>query len=109
MIKCAIIKNGVVVNLIDYPSVPTGTPDGLEDGVYAVSTEGQPISVGWNYVGSNFVNPSPMPEKTYSEKRQAEYPNFIDYLDGVVKGDQEAIDAYIAACQAVKTKYPKPE
>ena len=32
-----------------------------------------------------------------------------DYLDGVVKGDQEQIDAYIAACQAVKTKYPKPE
>jgi len=26
-----------------------------------------------------------------------------------VKGDQAQIDAYIAACQAVKTKYPKPE
>lgn len=45
---------------------------------------------------------------TYAEKRQTEYPDFRDYLDGVVKGDQAQIDAYIAACQAVKAKYPKP-
>jgi hypothetical protein len=47
--------------------------------------------------------------QAYITKRQAEYPNVLDYIDGVVKGDQEQIDAYIAACQAVKTKYPKPE
>ena len=44
----------------------------------------------------------------YIAKRQAEYPSFIDYLDGVVKGDQAQIDKYIADCQAVKAKYPKP-
>jgi hypothetical protein len=43
----------------------------------------------------------------YIEKRQAEYPSFISYLDGVVKGDQAQIDKYIADCQAVKAKYPK--
>jgi hypothetical protein len=43
----------------------------------------------------------------YKTKRAAEYPDFRDYLDGIVKGDQEQIAAYIAACQAVKTKYPK--
>jgi len=43
----------------------------------------------------------------YIEKRQAEYPSFIDYLDGVVKGDQAQIDKYIADCNAVKAKYPK--
>ena len=48
-------------------------------------------------------------DHAYIAKRQAEYPPYSDYLDGVVKGDQEQIDAYIAACQAVKTKYPKPE
>jgi len=47
--------------------------------------------------------------EAYIAKRQAEYPNLLDYIDGVVKGDQAQIDAYIAACQAVKTKYPKPE
>jgi hypothetical protein len=45
----------------------------------------------------------------YIAKRQAEYPQITDYIDGIVKGDQEQIDAYIAACQAVKNKYPKPE
>ena len=45
----------------------------------------------------------------YIAKRAAEYPPITDYLDGIVKGDQEQIDAYIAACQAVKNKYPKPE
>ena len=47
--------------------------------------------------------------KAYIAKRAAEYPPMTDYLDAVVKGDQDQIDAYIAACQAVKTKYPKPE
>jgi len=45
----------------------------------------------------------------YKAQRAAEYPPITDYLDGVVKGDQAQIDAYIAACQAVKAKYPKPE
>ena len=43
----------------------------------------------------------------YIAKRQAEYPSFIDYLDGVVKGDQAQIAKYIADCQAIKAKYPK--
>lgn len=45
---------------------------------------------------------------TYAQKRAREYPSFIEYIDGVVKGDQAQIDAYIAACLAVKAKYPKP-
>jgi hypothetical protein len=45
----------------------------------------------------------------YQRLRAAEYPDFKDYLDGIVKNDQAQIDAYIAACQAVKEKYPKPE
>jgi len=43
----------------------------------------------------------------YIPKRQAEYPPFTDYLDGIAKGDQAQIDKYIADCQAVKAKYPK--
>ena len=44
----------------------------------------------------------------YIAQRVSEYPPITDYLDGVVKGNQAHIDAYIAACQAVKDKYPKP-
>ena len=39
--------------------------------------------------------------------RANEYPNFKEYLDGIVKGDQQQIDKYIADCLAVKAKYPK--
>ena len=44
----------------------------------------------------------------YQRLRKPEYPPIEDYVDGIVKGDQDQIDAYIAACQAVKEKYPKP-
>jgi hypothetical protein len=44
----------------------------------------------------------------YKEKRAAEYPPMADYLDGIVKGDQAQVQAYIDACLAVKAKYPKP-
>ena len=45
----------------------------------------------------------------YQRLRMPEYPPIEDYLDGIVKGDQQQIAAYITACQAVKAKYPKPE
>lgn len=44
----------------------------------------------------------------YQRQRAAAYPPITDYLDGVVKNDQAQIDAYIAACQAVKAQFPKP-
>ncbi len=46
--------------------------------------------------------------KKYQELRVAEYPDFRDYLDGIVKGDQNQIEEYIQKCLAVKEKYPKP-
>lgn len=44
----------------------------------------------------------------YDQRREMEYPPITDYIDGVVKGDQAQIQAYIDACLAVKAKYPKP-
>jgi hypothetical protein len=43
----------------------------------------------------------------YQRDRKAEYPVMADYLDGIVKGDQAQVQAYIDACLAVKAKYPK--
>lgn len=56
-------------------------------------------------VGAYVTPPAP----SYDQLRAAEYPPITDYLDGVVKGDQAQIDKYIADCQAVKVKYPKPQ
>lgn len=46
--------------------------------------------------------------KDYQRKRILEYPPMADYLDGIVKGDDAQVRAYIDACLAVKAKYPKP-
>ena len=45
--------------------------------------------------------------EAYKVKRVAEYPPYTDYLDGIVKGDNAQVQAYIDACLAVKNKYPK--
>jgi hypothetical protein len=44
----------------------------------------------------------------YQRDRAKEYPSATDYLDGIVKGDQAQVQAYIDACLAVKARYPKP-
>lgn len=41
-------------------------------------------------------------------KRKEEYPKMEDYLDGVVKNDEEQKREYIDKCLEVKRKYPKP-
>lgn len=70
-------------------------------GETAYDAEGNEVTYDKKAVESYAVSQS------YIGKRQAEYPPITDYIDGVVKGDQVQIDAYIAACQAVKEKYPK--
>jgi hypothetical protein len=62
--------------------------------------------VQWNI--DNLSTPFVEPQLSYADKRRAEYPPIEDYIDGVVKGNQTQIDEYIAACLAVKAKYPKP-
>jgi hypothetical protein len=61
--------------------------------------------VQWNI--DNLNAPQFIYQPSYSEQRKAEYPRIEEYLDGIVKGDQEQINKYIADCLAVKEKYPK--
>jgi hypothetical protein len=44
----------------------------------------------------------------YKRLREFAYPPMADYIDGIVKGDEAQVQAYIDACLAVKAKYPKP-
>ena len=46
-------------------------------------------------------------EEKYKEDRKAEYPPYENYLDGIVKGDQDQVDKYISDCLAVKKRFPK--
>ena len=43
----------------------------------------------------------------YNIKRAKEYPDYREYLDGIVKGDEAQKQKYIDDCLAVKAKYPK--
>ena len=45
--------------------------------------------------------------KEYQRQRAKEYPDFKEYLDGIVKGDDAQVQKYINDCLAVKAKYPK--
>ena len=47
----------------------------------------------------------------YIDNRQREYPPLTDLADALYhqsKGDETKLTAYLAKCEAVKTKYPKP-
>lgn len=79
-----------------YPQVVT-----VDDGTGAFDVNGNQVEIDMELVNA-WQDPN-----AYKSKRQAEYPPFTDYLDGIVKGDQTQIDKYIADCQAVKYKYPK--
>jgi ribosome-interacting GTPase 1 len=46
----------------------------------------------------------------YKEQRASEYPTLADFADAYYwaqKGDNTLMDAYVAKCDDVKTKYPK--
>ena len=47
----------------------------------------------------------------YIANRAKEYPSLTDLADALYhqsKGDETKLTAYLAKCEAVKTKYPKP-
>jgi hypothetical protein len=75
----------------------------IDDGTGAFDAQGNKVEIDMAAVDA-WVDPT-----LYKRQRAKEYPPVTDYIDGVVKGDQAQIDAYIAACLAVKAKYPKPE
>lgn len=48
----------------------------------------------------------------YRRLRAPEYPPVTDLADAIFwqqQGDNSKMEAYVAACEAVKAKYPKPE
>jgi hypothetical protein len=99
---------------------------GIPDALLSLTPEAQWTLSGEDYSGLNWLDikqTQPTEEECtaeiarlqaaydaleYKRLRKPEYPPITDYLDGVAKGDQDQIDAYIAACLAVKAKYPKP-
>jgi len=59
-------------------------------------------------IANDLAEKTELAKTQYQRDRKAEYPDAANYLDGIVKGDQVQVQAYIDACLAVKAKYPKP-
>lgn len=57
MQRYAIVKDGIVLNAVEYAEQPIGTPDGFEDGAIAIQ-ELWAVS-GWLYVNGIFTDPNP--------------------------------------------------
>jgi hypothetical protein len=79
-----------------YPQVVT-----IDDAAGAFDKDGNKVEIDLTAVNA-WQDPD-----AYKYARAREYPNMVDYIDGVVKNDQAQIDKYIADCLAVKAKYPK--
>jgi len=71
LIRHVILKDNVVVNVIEYETEQTGCPEGLENVIALASDEGQ---IGWTYANNTFTDPNPpvahepLPELTPQEK-----------------------------------------
>ena len=55
--KYAIVKNGVVVNVIEYETQPTTPPAGFDEGHEAIQADN--VSPNWHYANGQFTNPNP--------------------------------------------------
>lgn len=57
MQRYAIVKDGVVLNCVDYAEQPAGTPEGFEEGSVAIQHDFS--APGWIYENGVFTNPNP--------------------------------------------------
>tara|TARA_R110000822_G_scaffold106812_1_gene235220 strand:- start:161 stop:427 length:267 start_codon:yes stop_codon:yes gene_type:complete len=64
--KYAIVKDGVVVNVIEYAEQPSSPPAGFEDGHVAVQADA--VSIGWTYANGTFTDPNPSTQTTFEIK-----------------------------------------
>ena len=90
-----------------YPNAVT-----IYDSTGAFDGDGNEITLDQSLVDAEAVKIQAELDATeYQRKRQPEYPDLADLADALYwssKGDNTKLDAYYAACEAVKTKYPKP-
>lgn len=98
----------------------TTIPSNLEseDYVEGVLPEGETWDIEYNYTwvdgvatkGDKINTSGFVEDNGYVEKRLNEYPPLEDFADAMYwnsKGDDSKLIEYYAACEAVKTKYPK--
>ena len=108
MANYAVVKNGVVENIIVWDGIAAFSAPDSE--LIEVTAD---TRVGGTYDGAfHYVEPDPGPDtRTYDEKRKAEYPPINELVvalwEGVVEERMAAVTSLEGKRQAVKAKYPK--
>ena len=108
MANYAVVKNGVVENIIVWDGIAAFSAPDSE--LIEVTAD---TRVGGTYDGAfHYVEPDPGPDtRTYAEKRKAEYPSIeeltVALWEGVVEERMAAVTSLEGKRQAVKAKYPK--
>lgn len=69
-----LVKDGIIINNIEYDGVSHFVPD---DGVQLVQTDG-PHNIGWEWDGTQAVQPPPPPEPDPVEPAPAPQPTIAD-------------------------------
>ena len=91
LIRHAILKDNVVVNVIEYDTIQTGCPEGLEDVIAIASDDG---NIGWVYADGVFTNPNP--------PVIVDIPALLPPTPEELMAQLNAIQAQIAALQGTK-------
>jgi|SaaInlV_120m_DNA_4_1040238.scaffolds.fasta_scaffold12326_2 hypothetical protein len=91
--------------LNEYPNFIGYTGDApIDESSYTALIESQGVfdgsHPGWAEISIKIQN------ENARINRINEYPSANEYLDGIVKGDDDQVNKYIADCQAIKDKYP---
>ena len=85
----------------------------ISDTYGAFDADGNPITLDQALVDAAAAEIQAELDATqYQRNRQPEYPSLATFADAYYwaqKGDNTKMDEYVAACDAVKSKYPKPE
>ena len=85
----------------------------IDDGAGVFDADGNQIELDQGLVDAAAAELAAKRTATqYQRDRQPEYPSLAEFADAyywLQKGDDTKMTAYVAACDAVKTKYPKPE
>lgn len=85
----------------------------VEDGFGVKDSDGNQIELNQTLVDAAAAEIQAELDATrYQRQRAPEYPSLATFADAYYwaqKGDNTKMDEYVAACDAVKTKYPKPE
>lgn len=85
----------------------------IDDGTGAFDADGNQIQLDQTLVDVAAAEIAAEQAATaYQRQRQPEYPSLAELADALYwasTGDTTKLDAYYAACGAVKAKYPKPE